>query len=274
MGHAWSLAMEEQFYLVWPLLLLLLLAVRRRVALVVWAVLLLLPSVLRVVQWGTPDSNYALYNMPQTRFDELVLGAALAFVVARIPAARVLRVARPLFWPAAGLLVWAAFEIPVGRPEMWNPARYWGFGFLVIALLSALVIACLALDPRMLASRILGGRFVSSFGRRYTYSIYLWHYVVLFGVNMTGTGGVRRVQLEVPAVLVLSFFTYWLVERPALSRKRRYELPETTSVAPGPDVEGPAPVPSPVGTASAVRLERHAHASLGVSDRRAGRSDR
>lgn len=254
MAHTWSLGIEEQFYLLWPVLLLLILAVPRRVGMVIWGLLLAIPSLVRIAEWS-PAHYMAIYDMPQTRFDQLLVGAALAFVVTRVPADQVLRVARPLFWPCALLLVYVAFAVPVGRPDMWSPDRLWGLGPLAISLVTAVVIARLALDHRGIAAAVLGSKPISTFGRRYSYGVYLWHYVVLYVINSTGTGGVRRVVLLVPTVAVLAYLSYRFIERPALHRKRRYETATLPALA-------GAGAPADLTPVERPRAERHSQSAL------------
>jgi peptidoglycan/LPS O-acetylase OafA/YrhL len=78
-GHTWSLTIEEQFYVIWPLLLLALLKLRvgRRGILFLVVVGIAVPAVLRVDLWDGPMSVKRLYYGLDTRFDSLLLGVWL-----------------------------------------------------------------------------------------------------------------------------------------------------------------------------------------------------
>ena len=79
--HLWSLGIEEQFYIVWPILLVL--ATRLRIWLLPLAFLLLVASFALNVMWVTADQIGTFYN-PLTRAWELMIGGALALSFARI----------------------------------------------------------------------------------------------------------------------------------------------------------------------------------------------
>ncbi|MBB3677005.1 acyltransferase family protein [Modestobacter versicolor] len=228
MGHAWSLGMEEQFYLLWPLLLIAL-SLRPRIAWPLFAAILLLPTVLRVRQWA-PSEAFQIYNTPWTRYDELLIGAALALLLNRVPAAAVLRFARPLLWPAVAALALIAVGLPMGRADHWTSRWYYTGGFLAISLLSAVVLACLTLDRTSVAARLLAWRPVSTFGRRYSYGMYLWHYVVLYLATALFPGD-RLVWLsvQVVALSVLVPLTHAWVERPALQLAARLSSSSTAA---------------------------------------------
>jgi peptidoglycan/LPS O-acetylase OafA/YrhL len=226
MGHAWSLGIEEQFYLAWPMVLLVLLALPRRVAMVVWPLLIAVPTVLRITLWS-PAAAFAIYNMPQTRFDELLVGACLAYSIAVIPVGSLLRIARPLFWPAAIFLGAVTASLPMGRTDHWTSPYFFTGGFLVLGVASTVVVARLALEPDSLPARVVGCRALSTFGRRYSYGTYLWHYVVLHAVSQYPLSRPAFVAIELAVLIPLVYLTYYLVERPALRIKRRHEMPRT-----------------------------------------------
>ena len=84
LGHTWSLAMEEQFYLLWPVALIELLRVRKN-----WAMLLLVGAVVLCGAWRAnlaaaaadyPREAFA----PDTRVDALIVGCVLALMASRL----------------------------------------------------------------------------------------------------------------------------------------------------------------------------------------------
>jgi peptidoglycan/LPS O-acetylase OafA/YrhL len=189
--HYWSLGVEEQFYLVWPALLLLVTrgggAVARRVgiaAAVVGAISLVLSLWLT-----TANAPWAFYSLP-TRAWELGIGALLAVGavrLARIPP----RASTIALWAGLGLIVLSAVAIGTSTPFPGVAALLptIGAGLVILAGSGAhLDTARSPLDRRPL--RFLG---------RISYSLYLWHWPLLvLPAAVLGTA------LPLPATLALA----------------------------------------------------------------------
>ncbi|MFI9833923.1 acyltransferase family protein [Streptomyces sp. NPDC051913] len=226
LAHTWSLGVEEQFYLLWPLLLLCLLRrLRPRTVLLCTAALCALPLLWRCVLWH-PDAVHRIYNGTDTRADELLAGALVAVVLARLrpddPRLRLLRVwAGRLALPALGLLALVAWKVPVtGSAGIWT-ALWYTVGILAVAAVSATLIAGLELRPDSPLSRLLGLEPLAWIGRNLSYGIYLWHYPV---VRLLASLDVKDGLLTGTVVLTLAMalLSYYLVERPFLRRARRH----------------------------------------------------
>ncbi|MFJ9345401.1 acyltransferase family protein [Streptomyces sp. NPDC101237] len=224
LGHTWSLGVEEQFYLAWPLLLLALL--RRsapRTVLGAVAALCLLPVVWRTVLWD-PAAVHRIYNGPDTRADQLLVGALLALVLARLREddprrERLRRWAGRLWPPAAVLLALIAWRIPITETSGWSPLWYTA-GFLAAAVLSACVVAALQLCPRSPLSRLLSLSGPAWIGRNLSYGMYLWHYPVIRLLHDLGVPDGLLLPAGLAATLVVALASYTLLERPLLRRGR------------------------------------------------------
>lgn len=172
--HLWSLAIEEQFYLLYPPFLFLALKwFKPRGALI--AVLLGAAVSIALMSLSyQPDADPSrIYYGTDTRASALLIGAALAFVwkpwaiVARQRTARVMNLAG---W---GALAWLGIAF-VWLDEF-QPFLYLG-GFLTVSLATAAVIGAVV-QPGTMATRILGGRVLRWLGTR-SHSLYLWHWLV------------------------------------------------------------------------------------------------
>lgn len=202
--HFWSLAVEEQFYLVWPaLLVLLLLVARRRIALVV-SVLCLASLAWSIVLTRTDETS--AYFSSLARAWELGAGALLA--IAGVGLARLgPGVRRALGWLGLAAIALAVLTFDTATP-------FPGFHALLPVLGTAAVLAAGAgTDGTEGVGRVLSVRPLTWTGDL-SYSIYLWHWPVLvYGAAHFGTGVLLVITL------LLSVGSYYLVENPFRHRR-------------------------------------------------------
>lgn len=222
LSHTWSLGVEEQFYLAWPLLLLVLLRHTTARKVLAWvAALCVLPLLWRLALWD-PTAAHRIYNGPDTRADQLLIGALAAAVLARLRAddprlAVLRRWAGRLCWPAFALLGLIAWRIPIAEASAWNPVWYTA-GFLVAAVLSATVVTALDLLPGSWASRLLSVGALAWVGRNLSYGMYLWHYPVIRLLSDLGVADDQLLPMGLTATVAAALASYVLVERPLLRR--------------------------------------------------------
>lgn len=225
LAHTWSLGVEEQFYLLWPLLLLALLRrVRARAVLMGTAALCVLPFLWRCLLWN-PEAAHRIYNGTDTRADQLLAGALIAVVLARLraddPRLALLRTwAGRLALPALVLLATVAWQVPVAEDAGIWTALWYTAGFLGVAVASATLVAGLELRPDNRLSRLLAFAPLAWTGRNLSYGIYLWHYPV---VRFLAALGLEDGRLAATVVLTsaMALLSYFLVEAPVLRRARR-----------------------------------------------------
>ncbi|HUV10642.1 MAG TPA: acyltransferase, partial [Acidimicrobiia bacterium] len=183
--HAWSLAIEEQFYLFWPLITfgcLRLARGRTRVLTTVCVGGIIASSVAMIVLYESGDPSRAYYGT-DSRASQLLVGALLAIVLTRwAPRARSAQVGVQ----AAGI-VGAAFCLwaftSVTDRDSW---MYHG-GFLLFAVATAAVIVAIIQPERGPLARLLSIRPVRWIGQ-VSYGLYLWHWPVQVALSEPRTG--------------------------------------------------------------------------------------
>jgi peptidoglycan/LPS O-acetylase OafA/YrhL len=216
--HFWSLAIEEQFYLCFPLIAFLFLRWRGSrglaIALVVAAgVSIELGRVL--LEHGA--SRDRLYYGTDTRAFELLAGAVLALVIARgaTPRRRVGRGSLQL----AGVLALIAMVGMWGSLEQSDLALYQG-GFIVHALLAAVVVAA-AVQPVGPVRALLGLSPLRRLGL-VSYGVYVYHWPVFLWLDTdrTGLSNPALFALRTAVTLGLAIVSYHLLERPIRAGSR------------------------------------------------------
>jgi peptidoglycan/LPS O-acetylase OafA/YrhL len=195
MGHTWSLSMEEQFYLLWPLLLIV--TRRRPRALVsVCAAGIVAANVARVLMWDGGAGGLQVYYSPQCRADSILLGCLLAVVVHRYGMPRI----PPAVTVAAIALVAVFGALPPRDSLLVSGVAPW--------LSAAAVTGCCHPSMRTGAAlRWLGKR---------SYAVYLW--LPLVSLAAYYRPGFPAALVGGVASLLVAEMSWRLVESRFLSR--------------------------------------------------------
>jgi peptidoglycan/LPS O-acetylase OafA/YrhL len=222
--HTWSLAIEEQFYLVWPPVLLLILTLARgawrRVGMIVTVVGALASAGLMALLYHPAADPTRLYFGTDTHAFDMLAGATIAMIAAARPqpgrrARLALHIAAPVAAIALGVF-WVTAGTTTGLPKGW---MFQG-GFLVCAVLAAIVVADARQFHQGPLAAVLSTQPLRWIGT-ISYGIYLWHWPIIVYLNGARTGwpqpwlDLARVGLT----LVLATASYYLVERPIRQRR-------------------------------------------------------
>lgn len=224
--HSWSLSIEEQFYLIWPLLLVVVLRLTGRIGAVAAVALtgcagaLLLRLTLNGAVPGQRISNGI-----DTQADQLLFGCALAvfvLIARRREWERPARLLRFAASPTAILLAvlvcfWKTAETTI---DMVIP--------VIVAVACAILIGCLYLNPATILARTLSTRPMVYVGKR-SYALYLWHYPIFTVMAVSGfpSNSMLRIALELGLSFIAAELSWRLVEAPALKLKARFSSATT-----------------------------------------------
>lgn len=232
-GHFWSLAVEEQFYWVWPLIVFL---VPRRYLFRVCVALCAFLPLLRLIMILAGERNWAIRQYTFTRVDSLIWGAVVALLVrdTRL-AASCMRWAKSLGVVSA--LALSAILLRDGFIP-YEGSETLVIGYSAFAILFSVLIYRSVTTPRS-DSAFLSGRFFRWFGK-YSYAIYVFHWPI----TQAYTGFVaKRIPIESEYLSALSccafvtivssgiaYLSWHLFEKHVLTLKRffEYERPEAT----------------------------------------------
>ncbi|MEP6021549.1 MAG: acyltransferase family protein [Paracoccaceae bacterium] len=200
--HTWSLAIEEQFYIFFPLFLMLVWRRARRFVVPVLIVTFVLS--LGLAQWGAVHKPSSAFYLLPTRAWELLVGVFCAFYLHRNP--------QP--WIGAGLCSALGLSMVVGAMIFFHDRMIWPGGYALVPTLgTALVI--LFSNPLTQTGRILQTGPLVGMGL-ISYSAYLWHQPVFVFANYRNLTALSPLAMTglVGLTLCLAWLSWRYVERP------------------------------------------------------------
>ena len=212
--HTWSLAIEEQWYLLWPVVVAI--AVQRD-RLLLWMTLAAAGfSALWMSYLATPEDPSRAYYGTDARAQALLIGSAAALAMSRkrfFTSARGVKVMSVA--SMVGLLGCLGLVVTVDDEQLW---MYRG-GFTLAALMSVMLIVGIRQSPASVTARLIAARPLAHLGR-VSYGLYLWHWPVFIATDaLWPTGnGVQLVITKLAACYVVAAMSFICVERPMRRR--------------------------------------------------------
>ena len=214
LGHIWSLSLEEQFYLLWPLTFALL-PLKRSPAIVLGTCLLfMLWRGLAIHAQLFSYSSGVYYERPYFRFDSILIGAFLILWLSS--SARAVSLLTRVLSKIPALLLWLVLFVWMMFAESYTHAWY-------ISIQEILVVLCLA--QVVLCNRGALGKFMRLPALRYcgtiSYSLYLWQQMFLV-TSVPSWGPLRQLPMALIVPFLIAAASYQFLEKPILRRKDRF----------------------------------------------------
>jgi peptidoglycan/LPS O-acetylase OafA/YrhL len=216
--HFWSLAVEEQFYLAWPFLLLLGLRFVHKRKLLIGIILIgVLVSALGMgflYQPGLMDTS-RVYFGTDTRAFALLIGVTLALCLpsqmfmGKIADNKCLRILLDIVGTTSlAILIWMIYETNQYEVFLYR-------GGMVLQCIATAAIVAAAVHPSTWISRVLGCKLLRWFGVR-SYGIYIWHYpiLVLFFPVSGGENSIASIFIQMVIILLVASISWRFIEQP------------------------------------------------------------
>jgi len=221
LAHTWSLSIEEQFYLLWPITLIALLrcvSTRKGLASIL-ALAALASMTCGAALWMAGAGSMRLYNGLDTRADSLLAGCLLSVMLAF----GILRhgfTLKPI-GKLAACVIGVPVLLMVFRSE-WNDAFMFLIGYGLVALSSATVIFWATNPSSNLLKKALSFQPLVWTGQ-VSYGLYLWHYPVFAYFDKLRLPMPLKTAGMFGSVFLIAGLSFYALERPFLRMKQRFQ---------------------------------------------------
>jgi peptidoglycan/LPS O-acetylase OafA/YrhL len=221
-AHTWSLSIEEQFYILWPCLLfvMLIFSKDRKVILAATAAIAIVSWMLRNYMFASGTSIERIYNGLDTHADALMVGCALGIFLCSglANATDQNRLRRNLFFAA---VLSCLCLVIVSLMADWRSRRMVYYGYFAVELSTAILIWQILTSPRAGFRSLFSPKWLVWIGS-ISYGLYLWHYPIYRLLRDLGFQTPAVVIVGPMLTFLVAALSYYFLERPILTLKKHF----------------------------------------------------
>ena len=212
--HTWSLSVEEQYYILFPIILLFTFKYIRKY--LIHILIFGFITSLLLADWTSKNHSSISFYFLHTRMWELLAGSLLAYFETKIGRSSKFKILNQVL-PFVGLSL-IGYSFLYFYDGMSHPSLY---------TLTPIIGVCLIIwfsNENELITKILSTKLFVGVGL-ISYSLYLWHYPIFTFVKINGmvSGSIIGKFSLIPIIFILSVFSYYLIEKPFRNKKYSFK---------------------------------------------------
>ena len=212
--HTWSLSVEEQYYILFPIIILFTFKYIRKYLINILIIGFI--TSLLLADWTSKNYSSVSFYFLHTRMWELLAGSLLAYFESKIGRSTKFTILNQKL-PFIGLIL-IGYSFLFFNDGMFHPSFY-----TLLPIIGVSLIIWFS-NENELITKILSTKLFVGVGL-ISYSLYLWHYPIFSFVKINGvlSGNIMGKFYLIPIVLILSVFSYYLIERPFRNKKYSFK---------------------------------------------------
>ena len=215
MLHTWSLSVEEQYYILFPIILLISLRFFKTYLILILFIGFFLSLI--IADWGSKNyPSFTFYILP-TRGWELIAGSILAYYELKLGHRSQNKILNN-FMPSIGLIL-ILISVFLFNDKIFHPS------FITFMPIAGVCLIIWFSNKKEFITNILSSKIFVSIGL-ISYSLYLWHYPIFAYARITDfiQGDIFKKIFIALIIIILSILSYFFVERPARNKKNQFKF--------------------------------------------------
>jgi peptidoglycan/LPS O-acetylase OafA/YrhL len=224
LGHTWSLSIEEQFYFVWPFLLLLIIKYINKFKVICLSFVVVTVSIYRYVLLQHNASTDRLYFGSDTRLDTILVGCLLALILYETNKINDVKLVLSSYKKYIDISTFlsVAFIMFILVSFRMDMIWFYSYGMLLVAVSSAIIILNIIATPDGSVARLLSSRWLVVTGK-ISYGIYIWHWPVFYYLHeKTAYNTYPKFIFGIILSYLIAALSFWSVEQPMLKYRNRF----------------------------------------------------